>query len=186
MAVDIRELAWKLDKMFMLRRIMLNKTANSVGLYMGQLPILAYISHNEGCTQKEIADWLKVSPASIALSTKRLQKAGLIEKTVDKDNLRRNMLNVTEKGRETALKHREEENAFDENMFGGISEQELEQFSNTLDVFLQNLTGGEGLDVDFVPMMEMDDRIQERMQMESQAGTPELHACQAPVEEDEE
>ena len=173
MAVDIRELAWKLDKVFMLRRIMLNKTAHSEGLYMGQLPILAYISHNEGCTQKEIADWLKVSPASIALSTKRLQKAGLIDKAVDQDNLRRNRLRVTDKGRETALRHREAENAFDRNMFSGISEPSLEQFSETLDVFLQNLTGGEGLDVDFVPMMEMDDRIQERMEMSQPAGAAE-------------
>jgi DNA-binding MarR family transcriptional regulator len=165
MSVDVRELAWKLDTMFMLRRIMLNKTTNNAGLYMGQLPILAYICHNDGCTQKEISDWLNVSPASIALSTKRLQKAGFIKKTVDKDNLRCNRLSVTESGSETAFKCREAMNLFDTNMFGGIGEEGLAQFGKTLDTFINNLTGGEGLDVDFVPMMEMDETIQKRIEL---------------------
>lgn len=164
MSADIKELAWKLDKMFMLRRIMLTKSIGNTGLYLGQLPILAYISHNDGCTQKEISDWLNVSPASIALSTKRLQKAGFIKKTVDKDNLRCNRLSVTEAGRETAIKCREAMNQFDENMFKGINEEELNHFEKTIDFFIDNLTGGEGLDVDFVPMMEMDDNIQKRME----------------------
>ena len=91
MSIEIKKLAWKLDNLFLLRRTLLTKTMLNTGLYFGQLPVLMYISNHEGCTQKEIADWMKVSPASIALSTKRLQKAGLIEKSVDKDNLRRNM-----------------------------------------------------------------------------------------------
>lgn len=164
MSIEIKELAWKLDKMFMLRRIMLTKNISSTGLYLGQLPILAYISHNDGCTQKEISDWLNVSPASIALSTKRLQKAGFIKKSVDKDNLRCNRLSVTEIGAETAIKCREAMNGFDENMFNGISEEELKHFETIMDIFIDNLTDGEGLDVDFVPMMEMDDNIQKRME----------------------
>ena len=163
MSVDVKVLAWKRDTMFMLRRIMLNKTTNNTGLYMGQLPILAYICHNDGCTQKEISDWLNVSPASIALSTKRLQKAGFIKKPVDKDNLRCNRLSVTESGSETAFKCREAMNVFDTEMFSGIGEEGLEQFNKTLDIFINNLTGGEGLDVDFVPMMEMDETIQKRI-----------------------
>lgn len=171
MSVDIKELAWKLDKMFMLRRIMLTKSIANTGLYLGQLPILAYISHNDGCTQKEISDWLNVSPASIALSTKRLQKAGFIKKTVDKDNLRCNRLSVTETGSETAIRCREAMNQFDENMFKGISEEDLRQFEKTIDFFIDNLTGGEGLDVDFVPMMEMDDNIQKRLERSSRKKT---------------
>ena len=179
MSAEIKELAWKLDKMFMMRRILLNKTTNISGLYLGQLPILAYISHNDGCTQKEISDWLNVSPASIALSTKRLQKAGFIKKTVDKDNLRCNRLSVTETGSETAFKAREAMNLFDENMFSGIDKAGLDQFSKTLDMFIDNLTGGEGLDVDFVPMMEMDDTIQARMECAEKAAADKLNKTSA-------
>jgi len=165
MAVELRKLAWKLDNLFMLRRTLLTKTATNSGLYYGQLPVLAYISNNSGCTQKEIADWLKVSPASIALSTKRLQKAGFIEKTVDKDNLRRNMLSVTPKGSETALRCREGTIKFDDSMFSCLSGEEMEVLSNIVDKLIAHLSDDENAcDVDFVPMMEMDERIQQRLE----------------------
>ena len=164
MAVEMKQLAWKLDNLFMLRRTLLTKTTLNTGLYFGQLPVLAYISNHEGCTQKEIADWMKVSPASIALSTKRLQKAGFIEKKVDQLNLRRNMLSITPKGNETAIQCREGMIKFDENMFECLSEEEAESLMNIVDKLLDSLTGGEGFDVDFVPMMEMDDRIQQRLE----------------------
>lgn len=164
MAIDVKKLAWKLDNLFMLRRTLLTKTTAVTGLYVGQLPVLAYICNNEGCTQKEIADWLKVSPASIALSTKRLQKAGFIQKTVDKENLRRNMLSVTPKGSEVALHGRESFNSFDEKMFSCLTQEESDAFLNILDKLINNLAGGEEVAIDFVPMMEMDDRIQERLE----------------------
>ena len=164
MSVEIKKLAWMLDNLFMLRRTLLTKTMINTGLYFGQLPVLMYISNHEGCTQKEIADWMKVSPASIALSTKRLQKAGLIEKTVDKDNLRRNMLSITPEGQETAIRCRENQIKFDNNMFNCLSEEETAQLAKIVDKLIDNLTDGKGFDVDFVPMMEMDDRIQQRLE----------------------
>ena len=54
-AIDVKKLAWKLDNLFMLRRTLLTKTTAVTGLYVGQLPVLAYIYNNDGCTQKEIA-----------------------------------------------------------------------------------------------------------------------------------
>lgn len=164
MSFEIKKLSWMMDNLFMLRRTLLTKTMLNTGLYFGQLPVLMYISNNEGCTQKEIADWMKVSPASIALSTKRLQKAGLIEKTVDKENLRRNMLSITAEGRETAFRCRENQIKFDQNMFGCLSDDEAVELSRLVDKLINNLTDGKGFDVDFVPMMEMDDRIQQRLE----------------------
>ncbi len=164
MSVEIKKLAWMMDNLFLLRRTLLTKTMLNTGLYFGQLPVLMYISNHDGCTQKEIADWMKVSPASIALSTKRLQKAGLIEKTVDKDNLRRNMLSITEEGRETALRCRENQIKFDKNMFDCLSDEEATDLAKIVDKLIDNLTEGKGFDLDFVPMMEMDDRIQQRLE----------------------
>lgn len=164
MSVELRKLAWKLDNLFMLRRTLLTKTTLNTGVYFGQLPVLTYIANNEGCTQKEVADWLKVSPASIALSTKRLQKAGFIEKKVDQLNLRRNMLSITPKGNETAIKCREDMIKFDEEMFKGITEEEADSLLKIVDKLINSLTDGEGFDVDFGPMMEMDNCIQQRIE----------------------
>ena len=164
MSNEVRKLAWKLDSLFLLRRTLLTKTALNTGLYFGQLPVLAYIANNEGCTQKEIADWLKVSPASIALSTKRLQKAGFIEKKVDQLNLRRNMLSITPKGNETAIQCREGMIRFDEQMFDCLSEEEAADMLRLVEKLLDHLSDGQSVDMDYVPMMEMDDRIQQRLE----------------------
>ena len=62
-------------------------------------------------------------------------------------------------------------NRFDENMFKGLSDADLKQFEKTIDFFIDNMTDGEGLDVDFVPMIEMDDNIQKRMERSSRKKT---------------
>ena len=77
------ELAAKMKKIQLLRRIWIQKTQPDVELYFGQLPILEYIRKNPGCTQAEIAEHLCVTPASISTSTKRLQKSGLLTKTTE-------------------------------------------------------------------------------------------------------
>ena len=55
----------------------------------GQYPLLNYLSRHPDAAQQELASVLFVSPASVAQSTKRLQKAGLLEKASDPENLRK-------------------------------------------------------------------------------------------------
>jgi DNA-binding MarR family transcriptional regulator len=157
-----RKLAWKMDKTYMVRRGAMSKLAADAGLYAGQLPIIAYVNHHPGCTQKELADWLGVSAASVALSTKRLQKQGLIDKSVDETNLRRNMLSVTEKGREVAFNHRRNAGVFDDRMLEGVTDEELETLSRVMDKMLANMQGGSTAAPDYRPMQEMDARIRQR------------------------
>ena len=71
----------------LLRTILNRRTAMESGLFLGQLPMLEYIWLHDGCTQVEVAQALDVSAASVAVSTKRLQKAGLlVKKTDEKEN----------------------------------------------------------------------------------------------------
>lgn len=72
-----------------------------IGLWRGQLPVLEYISAHEGCTQSALAKGLGLSAATVAVSTKRLARAGHITKAADEKNLRCNKLFVTDAGRET-------------------------------------------------------------------------------------
>lgn len=149
------EVVARLEMLNILKRIERHKICESVGLYPGQLPLLEYIIKNDGCTQKEIADTLKVSPASIATSTKRLQKAGLIQKQTDEENLRKNMLSVTEKGVELAKKCREIFDVSDKKLFGGFSDEELLSVKESLDKLILNITDGKGCGVDFCSMIAL-------------------------------
>ncbi len=133
------ELAAKLKKIHLLRRIWVQKSQPDLDLYFGQLPILEYIRRNPGCTQAEIAEHLCVTPASISTSTKRLQKAGLLTKTTDPDNLRCNRLAITEEGVIRCENNRAMIDRIHSQMFKDITEDELAGFSATLNKILQNL-----------------------------------------------
>lgn len=68
------------------------------GIHFGQPPILRFLHENPNATQKDIADSLNISPASVAVSVKRMEKAGIISRATDKDDARRNNLSLTKKG----------------------------------------------------------------------------------------
>lgn len=133
------ELIKRFDLLFLKRRILLQKGASDVGLYFGQLPIMKYIITHNSCSQVEIAKALQLSPASVAVSTKRLQKAGMLTKIVDETNLRIKKLAATEKGSEKAEACHMLLDSFDQKMFAGFDESDLTQLKGYLDRLIANI-----------------------------------------------
>ncbi len=160
--VQLREIVRRFIKLNLLRRIELNKAAADEGLYFGQLPIVEYIIRNEGCTQKEIADKLGVTPASIAISTKRMQKAGLIEKLTDESDLRRNRLSATGNGIELARICRAQADDLDKRMFEGFSQQELVMMKDNLDRMIGNISDESDIGVDMYSITALKNKIGRR------------------------
>ncbi len=81
-----------------------------------------------------------MSPASIALSTKRMEKAGFIIKEIFPDNLRCKRLSLTDKGKliyDKGISIRDEQDA---QMYQGFSEEELKELSGLIDRLTINLT----------------------------------------------
>lgn len=154
------EVISRMEKLHLLRRIILQKATADIGLHMGQLPILEYVRKNDGCTQAELAEKLLVSPASIALSTKRMEKEGLLEKHVDENNLRRNQLTVTEKGRKISEQCRSIFNEADTRMFAGFDKNELEHFLACLDKMLFNITGKDAEHFDLFTLTSLERQIE--------------------------
>lgn len=125
-----------------LRGKRLREHTSGCGLYDGQLPVLECLIASPGCTQHQLACRLMVSPASIAQSTKRLQRAGLIEKRVDEDNLRCNRLYATKSGTTLAVEYRRSFDLLNAEMLRGLSEADLLQFADLLGRMIANLNGG--------------------------------------------
>ena len=100
------------------------------------------------CTQVEIAEELSVSPASIALSTKRLEKAGMIIKETDMDNLRCKRLSLTEKGLSVFKAGYTIRDEQDLRLFKDFSPDELDKLNEFLDRLTLNLTKEESNVVD--------------------------------------
>lgn len=128
-----------MHRLELLRRIQSRVAIGPSGLHPGQPPLMHYILSHPGCTQKEAADELDVTPASAAASLKRLEKAGLVARIPDEKDARRNRLYVTEAGKEKLEEQRKIFNALDEKMFAGLSEEEIMAFRHTCEKMFDNL-----------------------------------------------
>ncbi len=136
-------LVHRIQRLSLLRRIWGRRTIEDMDLYMQQIPILEFVLKNDGCNQSEIAESLRVSAQSIALSTKRMQHSGLLVKYVDESNLRRNKISLTDKGRELTIRCRERFENLDAIMCKGLSPEEIDAFCLTMDKMISNLNCGD-------------------------------------------
>ena len=148
--MDYRELGWRLMMLNVLRRGFVQEATADCALYRGQLPVLEAILQAPDTTQAALAEQLHVTPASVALSAKRLEKSGFVERRIDPDNRRRNMLRATESGRLAAAACRCGFDAADARMFGALSEAEQETLCSLLDRMIAGLS--EGRHVELCPM----------------------------------
>ncbi len=117
------------------QRTIIDARFREKGIYLGQPPILKYLSENKNATQKEIADFLHISTPSVATSLKRMEEAGLVTRLEDKKDARRQIVRLTKKGKEL---FEYAENTFmcvDSIAYQDFTEEEL----NTLVVFLERM-----------------------------------------------
>lgn len=141
--MDLRCIIGKMSKINIMHRILIHRLAMKHEIYFGQMPILEYVYNNNMCTQKDIADYLQISPPSIATSIKRMQKTGLLEKNNDEIDLRCNRISITQKGIESFKICRSDFNAVDERMFKDFSDEELKLLYSYFDRMLENLSSDE-------------------------------------------
>lgn len=137
------------ENIHILRRLAIRRITEKSPLHFGQVTIMKTIECNENCTQADIAEMLGVTPASVATSTKRLQKAGLVTKTVDAENLRCKRLALTDKGREAITRHMSFFDDYDKLVFEDFSEEEKERLTQYLNRIADKMREIEGIDIDF-------------------------------------
>jgi len=115
-----------------LKRHALDRIAGECGLYAGQPPILFMLAHDGQRTQTEIAQRLRVTPATIATSIKRMEKAGLLRKETHPTDQRRNLIVLTPEGEATVAKCRAMFDTMDRTMEGALTPEETETFNTLL------------------------------------------------------
>lgn len=126
-------------KLLRLRRARLMSLIGNIELFPGQIPILAIVDENDGCTQKEIGKNMKFKPASITDSLKRMEKAGLITRKQDDKDLRISRVYITEVGKEQLEKAIEISHSFEAICFAGFNADEKETFISLMKRMNKNL-----------------------------------------------
>lgn len=137
--MELRELVHQLISISVIHRCQISRSASGVGLYFGQPSILQYILDHEHCTQKDVAEACHISPASVAISLKRIEKAGLITRNPDPDDNRKNHLYVTPKGEDALKQFRKICDTTDKEMFKGFSDEEIDTLHSLLSRLHENL-----------------------------------------------
>ena len=128
-----------MHRLELLRRIKARSLLKCSGLHPGQPRMLDYILVHPGCTQKDAATELDVTPASAAASLKRLEKAGFVSRRADERDARRNLLFITPKGEEQIHRNRRQFDALDRQMFAGMEEEEVRAFRRACEKMFDNL-----------------------------------------------
>jgi len=116
------------------KKIMLNYL-DETGVYQSQHRLLMEISHNSNTSQIDIARSMNVSAATVAVSLKKLERGGYINKVMDKWDNRLNQITVTEKGNRVVEQSKQIFESTDRKVFMGLTEEE----KHTLSVLLRKL-----------------------------------------------
>lgn len=98
-----------------------NRLLYAHNIHIGQQSLLFMLKHMGACNQKELAHALHISPATIAISLKRLERSGLVRRVPDQQDLRSNRTDLTPAGIESA--------DYAEDVIDQIIERSVEDFS---------------------------------------------------------
>ena len=71
----------------------------ALGLYRGQPPVLRALWEQEGLTQTELAEQMKITPATMTKMLQRMEKTGFIQRKADPEDQRISRVYLTDTGR---------------------------------------------------------------------------------------
>lgn len=140
MPTQYMELAGKLRALEWYRHYVTHRALKNSDVYFGQPPVLDYLAEHGASTQSDLVRALNVSPASVAVSVRRMQKSGLLTKTADETDLRCNRISLTEKGREQRDYIHACFDQIDEKLFAGFTKAELDALGGYLDRLCRNIS----------------------------------------------
>lgn len=122
-----------------LHRDILDKEVRRTGVYRSQHRILMYLFEHPDASQKDVAKFLEVSTATVAVTLKKLEKAGYIRRVVDPADNRCNRICLTAKGEEIVTYSHEIFYRVEEDMFREFSEEEKRRLNEYFARICKNL-----------------------------------------------
>ncbi len=114
---------------------------DEIGVYPGQPPMLFVLNEKDGQSQKELADRLNLTPATITVMLKRMERSNLVMRKQDEEDQRISRVYITEEGRELYKKTQQ--------VMTNLNDECFENFTMEERVILRRL------------LMQMRDNLQE-------------------------
>ena len=106
----------------------INQISQEIGLSKGQPPVLLFLEKETSRTQRELADFLNVKPASMTDVLQRMEKNGLVVRERDENDARLKKIKLTKKALDIHERHEKHIDSFEQFLRNGITEEELNSF----------------------------------------------------------
>ncbi|MDO4740907.1 MAG: MarR family winged helix-turn-helix transcriptional regulator [Eubacteriales bacterium] len=111
----------------------------SIGIGPGQVPILMELGKYGRLSQRDLAEKVRVTPATISGTLKRLERAGIIVRTGAEDDARVSLVSLSETGKALMEEARGVFRSAGEMLVAGFEEQEIEQLVDYLHRMFDNV-----------------------------------------------
>jgi len=154
MAVDTGSPGWNYRDLTHSHRRAHDMALASVGVSdVGQPTLLIMLLRRKErgiqTTQKELATLMRISPPTLTVSVKNLEKHGYVHKITDENDKRRNYIAITDKGEKAAKDCIRCLDEVDSVMYNGFSDEErllvaeyLSRMTKNLKDYVQTSSGG--------------------------------------------
>ena len=128
-----------LYRAFHIQRKWVRAGMQKLGVGAGQPKLLVYLSAHGPCCQKQLADYFDVDPANVSRMIDSMEKGGFVVRKADGQNRRRDLVEVTQAGRQAGEVWQRRCEEVEEMMLKGFAPEEREQFADYLSRAYQNV-----------------------------------------------
>ncbi|MEA4892297.1 MAG: MarR family transcriptional regulator [Peptococcaceae bacterium] len=123
---------------------LLHSAVTRLEIPLGAPPLLLWLSKNDGCRHKELAQNCYLEPATVTSALMTMEKEGLVLRKADEADRRSIRIWLTEKGQEALEKIRRIHQEMEEICLAGFSEEEKAQVRSLLDRVSANMAAEAG------------------------------------------
>lgn len=116
----------------------ISRKVKDTGIYRSQHRLLMLLGKHPDCSQTELAEKMDISPAAVAVSLKKLEKGGYINRQSHAEDNRINHVEVTGKGQEAISVSIQYFKEVESAMLKDFSLEEMERLKNYLERIIQN------------------------------------------------
>lgn len=96
---DMKVMGMLMGQLMRAKQNRMSQLMQGLELHPAQAPILFTLMANDGLTQRELGEKLGLRPATITIMLNRMQRAALVERKGDKEDLRLSRVFVTDRGK---------------------------------------------------------------------------------------
>lgn len=125
---------------FMLRtsNLVASVFERTTGVHIAHWRVLAFLSANANCTQKDLKEAHRVDPSSITRTVKALEADGLVIRRTDKNDNRLTRVALTAAGRRVVTRVTERRKLYLRHALKELSPEEIESFGRILERLERN------------------------------------------------